>query len=127
MSSPLGGVYIERLNKQKKACFQPGHQINVKLDVTLIVDGKLHIQDNYSVVVGDEVHIQTNNVELSIQSYINDAQLLVAQITLNLHEINKKYANLLLQTVHLSPSEPITTLVEGNNNITLMMCATPIN
>ncbi len=117
MSSPLGGFYISKLNRQQKEKFELAKQTQIKLQVTLEINGSIILTETLEMVIGKVVTINATNCSIDIYTAILPSGLLNVSCSIAGFHCSAK------QEFNLSPNESLSSLVAVNEEIKLTLCA----
>ncbi|WP_299806113.1 hypothetical protein [uncultured Shewanella sp.] len=132
MSSPLGGLYISSLNRNKQTKFDLSRRVYIRLDVTLEYNGQVLVSQYRCFYVGEAQVFDTEYASIIIKSsFIDSANSpsiqsgllnLKCQVSCLLHD--KEFNG--LQELNLSPHEPLSCLVNGHERLKITLCGKPI-
>lgn len=136
MSSPLGGLYISSLNRGKQSKFDLARRGRIGLDLTLVSVDNEHgeieiVAESRHFHVGEVQTFTSASASINIESGFLESQelsshrsrLLSLKCQINVALNGKKFKG--LQEVNLSPNEPVTCLVNGNEQLKITMAAKP--
>ncbi|MGS0825457.1 hypothetical protein ACVBIO_06570 [Shewanella sp. 0m-8] len=124
MSSPLGGLYISSLNRNKQAKFDLSSRVYVQLNLTLTYNAQQLISQSRCFYVGE---VQTFSIEygsITVESsFIDSAGLLNLRCQVDYKQSDKAFNG--LQEFNLSPHEPLSGLVNADERFKITVCAKP--
>jgi len=140
MSSPIGGFYLAALDRDKRAKFKLASRTRIKLCLRFNVEQNDLIDEAKIIYCEESATFENSSVKVSVFAKVKSTQLL--EVTCSFERKNGVIDNEGLdnegldkesfdcefmggQTVNLEPEESLTTMVDANPNIKLIISAAP--
>ncbi|GIU29069.1 hypothetical protein L2719_16045 [Shewanella schlegeliana] len=137
MSSPLGGLYISSFNRCQQTKFDLSRRVRIQLDVTLafidkVCDNEVIVAKSRSFYVGEAQTFVANSYSIEVESgfFSSDEVATCGSSLLNLKcRVNGEFNGNKFngqQEVNLSPNEPVSSLVNGSEQLKITLVAKPV-
>jgi hypothetical protein len=126
MSSPLGGFYLSAINRRTRAKFKLASQLYVSLSAELQINCSSEINLQEDVCIGSNSCFENAFVKLEFTTEVLSTGLLQVACSIYKKLPHDQLKCIGMQELNLSPNEVVTTVVQGNTNIVLIVSASPI-